>query len=102
MKTYKNLTRTEFYNKYKDFEVTFQSYFKNEFIFSGIKDNLEIIITIGDFDNINNIESLNAIYEFSVEANKKYKIIDFEHILTSASIIDLTKNYMTESYSQDN
>jgi hypothetical protein len=101
MKTYKDLTRTEFYNKYKDFKVTLK-FFKNEFIFSGIKDNLEIIITIGDFDNINNIESLNAVYEFSVVVNKKYKIIDFEHILTSASIIDLTKQYMIESYSQDN
>jgi hypothetical protein len=101
MKTYKDLTRTKFYHKYKDFELTFQSYYKCEFIFSGIKNNLELIITVGD-DDINNVENLNVFYKFSVEANKKYKITDFEDILTSASIIDLTKQYMTESYSQDN
>lgn len=62
MKTYKDITEKEFYEKYGNYEIKFYSYCKDEFILgSEEEDEGDIDLTVNIFDN-NNTRKLYIIY----------------------------------------
>ena len=96
MKSYKDISEKEFYDKYGDYEIKFYSYFKNEFIF-GIdeedKGNIDLIVKIEDISDVGT--KLNIYF------SKKYKVSNLRDFIWSVSIFSKEKQQIIEEYNKE-
>jgi hypothetical protein len=93
MKTYKDITEKEFYEKYGDCEIKFYSYCSDNFIFgTDEKDEGNIDLTV-NIEDIAHSPSLLHIYY-----NKKYKVSDLKNFIHSASVHSKELNHIIEEY----
>lgn len=92
MKTYKDITEKEFYEKYGDYEIKFYSYCKDEFILgSEEEDEGDIDLTVNIFDN-NNTKKLHIYF------STKYKVSDLKDFIHSASVYCKKVHHIIEEY----
>lgn len=91
MKTYKDITEKEFYEKYGDYEIKFYSYYKDEFILgSEEEDEGDIDLTVNIFDN--NTKKLHIYF------STKYKVSDLKDFIEYAQVRSKEKQQVIEIY----
>lgn len=92
MKTYKDITEKEFYEKYGNYEIKFYSYCKDEFILgSEEEDEGDIDLTVNIFDN-NNTRKLYIYF------STKYNVSDLRDFIEYAQIFSKEKQQVIEIY----
>lgn len=93
MKTYKDITEKEFYEKYGNYEIKFYSYCKDEFILGSEEeeDEGDIDLTVNIFDN-NNTKKLHIYF------STKYKVSDLRDFIEYAQVRSKEKQQIIEIY----
>ena len=95
MKSYKDISEKEFYDKYGDYKIKFYSYFKNEFIFgTDEKDEGNIDLTV----NIEDISDIGT--KLNIYFSKKYKVSNLRDFIWSVSIFSKEKQQIIEEYNK--
>lgn len=96
MKTYKDITEKEFYEKYENYEIKFYSYCGDNFVFgTDEKDDGNIDLTV-NIEDVVHSPTLLHIY-----LNKKWKVFELRDFIWSASVFSKEKQHIIEEYNKD-
>lgn len=95
MKSYKDITEKEFYEKYGDYKIKFYSYCKDEFILgTDEEDEGDIDLTVNIFDDNNN-------RKLHIYFSTKYKVSDLRDFIEYAKVFSKEKQRIIEMYDKD-